>query len=464
MLSAAERKQHIMSLLKRSAKIAASPVTSLFYWISGLIPRNANTWIFGSYSNAFNDNSKYLFIQVTENHPNLNAIWITGNQEVRDSIRRSGGKAHLRWSLRGVIACLSGMYWFCSGSTTDINYYCSRKATLVNLWHGIPLKKIEFDIRHGPLAQRFHGSGAMARNVLTPATFRRPEFVLSTSGKVTEDSLASAFRVEPQQCLAFGYPRTDHFFKPATERMRLIQKWDPPNTDQLIAKITTFQQCIIYMPTWRDSNPHFITDSGWDFPTLNESLRARNMLLLLKLHVATPLETLRSAENLSNIHVMKPTEDVYGILPFTSSLITDYSSIMFDYLLLDKPIYYYPFDRPAYESDSRGFYYSYKDCIGGQELQSPNEIVDLRIGDDKEKYARARRDLREQFFDHLDSDASERIVRYFSGLATQSRPRDIARVFGFAFISFALGGGAYLLSAGTSARSLPGSRFLRGQH
>ncbi|MGV1045286.1 CDP-glycerol glycerophosphotransferase family protein [Limnohabitans sp.] len=168
---------------------------------------------------------------------------------------------------------------------------------------------------------------------------------------------------------------------------------------------------MIYMPTWRDSNPNFILNSGWHFTALNEVLKKRNILLLMKLHVNTPHKTLHQATNQSNIHLMQPTEDAYSVLPFTSGLITDYSSILFDYLLLDKPICYYPFDRDKYESDSRGFYHSYESCWAGRQIKLPMEVADLNLVEDGETYSPSREKLRNNYFNHFDGMSAERIVR-----------------------------------------------------
>lgn len=399
--------------MKKNFRLVLAPLTLLFFWIGGFVPRSKTRWIFGSYSNAFNDNSKHLYIYVVENHPEIDAIWISSNPKVIEHIRTAGGKALLRWSIKGIYACLTARYWFVSAYVSDINYYCSRKATVINLWHGIPLKKIEFDIENGPLAERYQRNTLIERYVLWPNLSRYPEYVLSTSSQVSRDSFASAFRIKQAQCLNFGYPRTDLFFKATSERLRMIERWDPPSTLQLIEKIRQFSSCLIYMPTWRDADPHFIESSGWDFPALNAELQRQNSALVLKLHVNTPQETLHQATNLSNIYLMHSTEDVYSILPFTSGLITDYSSIMFDYLLLNKPIFYYPFDREGYEKDSRGFYYEYESCIAGDCIKSPLELMRSNLADAPDDFLHDRIKLREKLFDHFDSLSSKRIVQKF---------------------------------------------------
>lgn len=399
--------------MKRFLRFLVAPPAWLFYWLGGFIPRKGNRWIFGSYRNTFNDNSKYLYIHLVDNYPEIEAIWITSNPQVCNKIRSSGGRSYMRWSVKGIYFCLTGKNWFYNCYINDINIFFSRNAVKINLWHGIPLKKIEFDIRSGPLANKFQNPGFFTKWVTSPAPFRAADYILSTSEQVTHTSFASAFKTDPKNCLALGYPRNDVFFKSEEERTSIVNRWDPSETKVLIDKIKNFEHCFIYMPTWRDSNPDFLEESGWNFASLNASLSKEGILLLLKLHVMTPMSTLKKAENLSHIHIMQATEDVYNILPITSALITDYSSILFDYLLLDKPIIYYPFDREEYEVKSRGLYYDYDECVVGPCIQSPEDIIDCRIWQDSPEYKDARHALRERLFDHSDSLSSERITQKF---------------------------------------------------
>ena len=399
--------------MKRLLRFLVAPPAWLFYWLGGFIPRKQNRWIFGSYRNTFADNSKYLYIHVVDNHPEIEAIWITSNKQVYDKIRSAGGRSYMRWSIKGIYFCLTGKYWFYNCYINDINIFPSKNAVKVNLWHGVPLKKIEFDIESGPLVNKFQDTSFLTKWVTSPAPFRPANYILSTSDQVTHTSFASAFKTDPKDCLALGYPRNDTFFKSEEDRMSIINRWDPSETRILIDKIKKFDRCFIYMPTWRDSNPDFIEKSGWDFQLLNASLSKDGILLLLKLHVMTPINTVKKAKNLSHIHIMQASEDVYNILPLTSALITDYSSILFDYLLLDKPIIYYPFDLREYKEKSRGLYYNYDECVAGPCIQSPEDILDYRIWQDAPEYKKARHALRERIFNYSDSLSSERITQMF---------------------------------------------------
>jgi hypothetical protein len=152
------------------------------------------------------------------------------------------------------------------------------------------------------------------------------------------------------------------------------------------------------------------------FQLLNDGLRKRNNLLIIKTHINTPNYVFQTAANLSNVHVMTSDLDIYSILPFSSALITDYSSVMFDYLLLDKPIYYYTNDKEEFISKNRTFYDYYEFCTVGTHISSLSEIIDINPQRDAKAFAESRRSIRNRFFDHLDPFASDRIIKKISSL------------------------------------------------
>jgi len=400
----------IINQLKQWIRIGLAVPGNIAFWLSGFCSRKPDRWLFGSYANAFNDNAKALYIHVTEHTPHIEAIWISGNRRVVHQIRAAGGKAFLRWSPAGIRAALTSGYWFYNAYVNDINYSLSRGAKLLNLWHGIPLKKIEFDIAHGPLAKRYSKPGVLERHFLYPAIYVRPDWLLSTSATVTASSLASAFRMPRERCLNLGYPRTDILKMSLPSRQSRIQRWEEGTAKRLLEAARSCRYTMIYMPTWRDASPYFLRTARWDFPRLNEELQKRDTLLILKLHVATPADLLESARGLSHIRLMDAKDDAYAILPVTDMLITDYSSIMFDYLLLDKPICYYPFDLDSYQADSRGFYYEYADCIAGELIHQPNELLTLIDAGIPDRHAEARHRLRSRLFQHQDAGAAARIT------------------------------------------------------
>lgn len=400
--------------MKKATLLLFFPLIKLFQWLAGIIPRGENVWIFGSYANAFNDNSKYLFTYVTESCPEIQAIWITGDIRVVEKIKAAGGRAYLRWSIAGLFTCLRGRIWFVSAYVSDVNFYCSRGAFVVNLWHGIPLKKIEFDIENGPLAAVFQRPSLLDRYVFKSSLFRRPQRVLSTSAYVSQTAFSSAFRTPIQHCLNLGYPRNDSLFWSDEIRQQWLLRWADTSLVEALEKMKRYERTYIYMPTWRDSRPNFLKEMGWDFPAIDRELAKSNSLLILKLHAATPADILEGAKNLGHIHVMKPADDAYPILPHVDALVTDYSSIYFDFLLTEKPIYFLPFDLYQYQKDSRGFYHDFNDFSPGRKIEGVRDFVATVTTDSPDEFVSARKRLRNLLHDQVDGDACARICRHFN--------------------------------------------------
>jgi CDP-glycerol glycerophosphotransferase (TagB/SpsB family) len=403
----------VIRKLKLAVLVALLPLLKLTQWIIGLIPRRADYWVFGSYVNSFTDNSKYLYTYVTDKHPEIRAVWITSSSTVIKQLRAAGGRACFRWSPVGIYYAIRAKCWFVSAYVSDINVYLSRGARLVNLWHGIPLKKIEFDIENGPLRRSFHQPTMLERFVTSTHLFRKPDWVLSTSDYVTEASFASAFKVEPARCLSFGYPRLDAFYWDAPTRSAWLKKWGGASLSNLIEKVSKFEDVVVYMPTWRDSNPNFLNNAGFDFFALNEDLRNKNRLLILKLHVATPKSVLQPLAGMSNIHLMDTCDDMYPLLPLSDALITDYSSIYLDYVLLSRPICFFAFDLETYLAESRGFYHDYRTFSPGVKAITGEQVTEFVVGTRQDLHADERAALAGKLHGQYAGDASQKIVNFF---------------------------------------------------
>ena len=113
------------------------------------------------------------------------------------------------------------------------------------------------------------------------------------------------------------------------------------------------------MPTFRDDQHDFIKQAGFNFDKLNKILKEKNSILLLKLHPATRIGNVDFG-NFSNLILLDKKIDIYPLLPSTDILITDYSSIYYDYILMrNKDVILFPFDYKEYVENSRDFAFDY---------------------------------------------------------------------------------------------------------
>lgn len=335
----------------------------LFYFVSYSFPRKKNVWLFGE-STGFNNNSKYLFLYVLKNYPEIKAIWIGRERKIVNEVRGLGYNAYHRYSIKGLWACLTSKYYIVSTVHGCINFWTSGGAKIINLWHGVGWKACLWS---NPIHRVYKEKGLWENYwhmIYNPHLYFKPDLLLSTSPFMTKHFFAPMFNIPEERCVEDYYPRCYFMLKPKEEIIDFLKHNHERNTLNLLEQINHYKHVIFYAPTFRDEQYDFFKESGIDFKDLNQIMRKDNSLFLIKCHPSTRIEDV-SYLNHSNIMVIDKNADSYNIMPFTDLLISDYSSIVFDYLLLKKPILLYPFDMDKYNDGSRPFAFKYEDIVEG---------------------------------------------------------------------------------------------------
>ena len=378
----------------------------VIYGISFLFPRSKNKWVFGNYIvNAFSDNPKYLFIYVNEHYPEIRPIWIGKNEKVYNYVKNLGFEVYRKNSFKGFFHCLTAGTYFFNAYVHDINYFTSGGAVLVNLWHGVGLKTIEFNIERGILAPRYYEKKLFFR-LFMPWIYKRPSYLVSSTDFQSRP-FAKAFRIPLSQCLNIGYPRNEILIADESERRRFIEKYEPKESVAFLESLEKYNRVFIYMPTWRDSSD-FIDQTGIDFHALNAILAERGDYLILKFHINTA--GLKLVQSLSNITVIPGNIDVYTVLPHTDILITDYSSVLYDYILMpDKQVILYLFDYEGYVND-RDFNYPFLPNIAGTVVKEASELYAVFRGDKGLESENDMDFIRQKFWGNFPGNASQKLI------------------------------------------------------
>lgn len=366
--------------MKKLLKIISRCIQFVVYLLSFLFPRSNKIWVFGSFG-IYNDNSRYLFEYIVKEHEEIRAIWIS-NDEQSVLTASKYGEAFRRHTLKGFYYSLRAKVYVYSAYVADICWYAAGGAYKVNLWHGIPLKKIEFDIMTPPLVNVFHNASFVAR-FKHPHAHIRHNLVLSPSQYVYEYSFKSAFRLRSEAEIVISqYPRVtkiEELAKTTTVN---------PDTQQGI----TF----LYAPTWRDSGGDFIALSGISFDALELFLAKFNAQLVVKLHPNTLIECDMSPYQ----HILMANNklDPCELMAQADCLITDYSSICFDYMILDRPIIFFAFDKDGYLKE-REFYLNYDNNTPGQKVLDFDSLLHAMesVCSGVDNYSGFRRQLMHKF-------------------------------------------------------------------
>jgi CDP-glycerol glycerophosphotransferase (TagB/SpsB family) len=354
----------------------------LCYLISFLPKRNKSIWVFGSFGD-FNDNSRYLFEYVSRVHPEIRCVWISPRYK-SVLLASKFGEAYSTNSLTGFSILMKAGVYIYSAYVRDICWYTSGSAYKVNLWHGIPLKKIEFDIRTPPLVNVFHNATLLDK-FKHPHAHIKHDLVLSPSKYVAEYSFISAFRlVDISEVIINQYPRVTNIEHMAKGYLK----------DTLSGKN------FLYAPTWRDSGDDFIESSRIDFNLLENTLAKYNATLIVKLHPATNIVC--NMENYKHISLAENNLDPCELMVQADCLITDYSSMYFDYLVLDRPIIFFAFDKDDYLRE-REFYFNFDDNTPGPKVYNFSSLLSeiSNVCESIDLYENERRFIKNKFMDNV---------------------------------------------------------------
>lgn len=329
------------------ATAAMRPVQFLLYAISGLVPRRKNLWVFGSWGGwRYADNSAAFFRYCREHvDDEIQLVWISRSREIVSMLRDGGHEAHWIWSPLGILRCIRAEAYLFDCFSKDINFWLSKGAVKINLWSGVPLKAFERDIDNpgNRYYRLFHGSlpERVGFGIMMPWHVVRPDLIIATS-PTTAEITRRAFDLTDDAVVVTGFPRNDALFD--TEVNGPARRSCP---EAVVEASRAGKTVFFYLPTFRDSAKHFVDIDWAKLDALMESLDA---VFLIKFH---PVDATNFTHETPRVIQLFQDVDVYDVLPFTSALISDYSSIIFDYMLLDRPIIYYVPDLDEFVSSSR---------------------------------------------------------------------------------------------------------------
>lgn len=308
-------------------------------------------------------NARYLFLWLRLYRPDIAAAWITEDDRTARLLTDAGYAAYQRWSLRGMWATMrSRVFVFCH-SMSDINEHLSGGAYLLNLWHGVGIKAIMLGHKTGLMAHYSKYRRVPLAKLLFLDYFTQPDVVVTTS-EFMRRHFAQQFQLPPERCPILGYSRMDACLDRKLSQSSIALDEQSGFT----FPAGQFAEYYLYMPTWRDTARPFLDEALPDLARLSALLKARDAVLLLKLH---PYTAAKFQSSFDNIIAWPSDVEVYSYLDRIDCLITDYSSILYDFLYISgKGIILYTFDLEEYVSTDRAMLYPFDE-----------NTVGLRVGD-----------------------------------------------------------------------------------
>ncbi|ARV46357.1 CDP-glycerol glycerophosphotransferase family protein [Bacillus inaquosorum] len=337
---------------------------SVLFKIFALLPRNNKLILFESYSGkqfSCNPRAIYEYLQENKDQYDYKLIWSIDKRYLSalDGVDAAYIK---RFSLKWIWYMATAKYWI-TNSRLPLWIPKPKNTLYVQTWHGTPLKKLANDMDEvhmpGTTTEKYK------QNFLQEAS--KWDYLISPNAYSTE-IFKRAFQFK-KQILETGYPRNDILY--SLNKESLINK-----VKQELG-IGEDKKIILYAPTWRDNEFKKVGQYKFKLQFDLEEMKRElgdSVVILLRMHylVSEKFNLRKYKDFVKDVSLYKDIRDLYLI---SDLLITDYSSVFFDYMNLKKPIVFFVYDLPAYRDSIRGFYFDFQQKTPGNLVQTSEELI-----------------------------------------------------------------------------------------
>lgn len=382
------QKNRIGKSLLIKAALTLTPIMDFFY------PKDKSVIIFGSDGGMrMSGDPKALFLNIKKKFPDYNLYFY---------IKKPTNAGHVKMhTLSSLFLFLRARYAVSSTGISDFGYFrWSRRKKVIATWHAISMKSCGHAQRKRTRWDKI--STEKYSNAVTAA-------------------IASSKYDAAISCLMFGYggriyltghPRNDHLLTHKGSDKNVLRDFIPT--------LSGDEYVILYAPTFRDAAMSSASKQVRTFPfadyessELHSFLKRNNAILLLRKHVAdlaTHFE-LESENVIDFNHEICP--DVNDVLVDVDLLITDYSSICYDFLLLNRPVMFIPYDLEEYENNRGLIIDNYDFWTPGPKISTFKEFIQHTnnfIVGQSDSYDSARIELNKVLNSHQTCDSTSRFL------------------------------------------------------
>jgi len=359
--------------------------------LSYIIKKEKGSFIIGARSGtSFSENSKYLYLYANKIKKNKKFIWFTKNKTLFKTLKEKGLPVVYALSFSGFWKILKAEKLIISSCPREVSYfrYLFGNFEIIQLYHGNAIKNINFLILNKKSIRIY------LRNYLMKKQYSYYKFILHTSSK-TKEIMANSFNNSKIEIL--GYPRNDFNYTP-------IYKYED------LSFIPLNKTILLYAPTFRDANTFKKPFSNQFLQKLDNLLGNKKSFLIIKNHGEKRIINKKKYQNI--IDISEKVMDVSEILVKIDLLITDYSSICYDFSLLQRPIIFYPYDYDEYISKCRKIVINYFEDLPGPFALNEKDLYNL-IKDfswaHKKKYLKRYKKYVNSFNNFKDSKSCQRV-------------------------------------------------------
>lgn len=367
----------MISLLIRIKLLLLKKILSFFLLLLGKVVKiDDKLIIFASFSGtAYSDNPRYLFEYLRDNDDftDYRFVWAFRRKRVVQ-----GAEVVKFNSLTYYYLLSKAKYWVFNAKMAP--YYQKKEEQIyLQTWHGTPLKRLGHDLLDN--GKTYYRSQLSYKQMLKGYDEDSCQWdYLISPNSFSSRAFASAFKINQEKMLEVGYPRVDFLVNADSNKcMELKRRYGLPLDKKVV----------LYAPTWRDDS---FGIRGYRFELAVDFYKWKNHLgddtvILFKPHYLIS-NVYQIPNDLSNfVYLMAASADINDAYLMSDVLITDYSSVFFDYANLNRPIYFYMYDFEQYEQELRGFYLNVPDELPNDVIRTEKELL-RRIKEDIFDYDR----------------------------------------------------------------------------
>lgn len=388
--------------MKRIEKNVLSFILKIGYAIcSTFVPVKDKQILFLSFhGKGYSDSPKAIYEYMMESgeYKDYSFVWAIKNAR-KKNIGIPGAKIIEYGSISFYLALASSKYWFFN-CKMPVFLKKKRKQVYLQTWHGTPLKRLGKDIIV-PEGTTFYRSGSTEKEMHASYEIdsKKYNYMVSPNPFCTR-IFPGAFGVAENKLIETGYPRNDILVNTTDAQIAQMKKEMGLPLDKKI---------ILYAPTWRDNsfnNAGYTFELKVDFKKWQEVL-GDEYVVIFKPHYLI-VNKFDMSEVKDFVYEVGAEKDISAFYLLSDILVTDYSSVFFDYAILNRPMYFYMFDLKEYAEELRGFYFDIHETLPGDILEDENTLL-MKIKDNAYDFERLDA-FNEEFNPWSDGLSSKKIL------------------------------------------------------
>lgn len=384
-------KKFCRSSLRSKARVSSAELLKQF----SKLPINDKTIMFESFlGKNMSDSPKYIYKYLSENYPGkFKFVWVFNDK--RDDLPEDIIQVK-RFSLKHLYYIATSKFWV--SNMRQPKWYTKRDEQIfLSCWHGTPLKRLVFDMDEVHSASKTYKQDFYEQS-------RKWDYLISAN-RYSTDIFKSAFLFD-NPILELGYPRNDLLHAPNKDEIsnQLKEKLGIPKDKKVVC----------YCPTWRDDEYYkpgkYKFKLALDLKRLHEELGDEYFFILRTHYFIADSIDVEGLEGF--VYNASKYDDVTELYLISDVLITDYSSVFFDYANLKRPMLFFTYDLEKYRDTLRGFYLDLEKDCPGPIIKTNTELIEKLK--DFEKLREDYKDQLDEFYNRFcyleDGNASKRIA------------------------------------------------------